>query len=621
MEFLTSGKLRSVFVVAVLAIQNVSMAEGIVGLISPEIRSAFGLSEFYAKCVMVGPLPIVCSARTPDSALIEAHHIVDSMLSIRKDILQKLADRHIRVVIMASDEQTTDVPEHSSLKPAEYWNRRARGLGATRDRPAISAGAENLLQESNDRYPNECILIHEFAHTVHEMALAELDDTFERQLQDLFTQCRERGLWKGTYASTDVKEYWAEAVQSYFDANDENNAQHNHVNTRQELAAYDPQIYALIEKSLGKPVWTYEGRISEALQEAEDNRNEIAQAWMKLEHNRRPGLKFLIENMSDADLVSLKSDYLLEHVNLAYEAWQNAPWREAIPEDVFLNGILPYVNVNESRDAWRASFREKFLPVVSDCRSASQAAAKLNQQIFGILDVRYSTDRKRADQGPFESIETHKASCTGLSILLIDACRSVGVPTRFVGTPLWSDGSGNHSWVEIWDEGDWHFTGACEPAGDKLDEGWFIGRASSAKVDDPIHSIYAVSFRRTPIHFPLVWDRFNHSVYAINVTSRYVANHAAIPEGKIQVRFRLQDQGTGKRVRKQFEIVDDMGQQLFEGLSRDDSFDTNDHVEIVVDKEQKLSVRVEGQEPVVVQAMTQQQLVTIDVADAEDTKR
>ena len=83
----------------------------------------------------------------------------------------------------------------------------------------------------------------------------------------------------------------------------------------------------------------------------------------------------------------------------------------------------------------------------------------------------------------------------------------------------------------------------------------------------------------------------------------------------------MQDQGTGKRVRKQFEIVDDMGQQLFEGLSRDDSFDTNDHVEIVVDKEQKLSVRVEGQEPVVVQAMTQQQLVTIDVADAEDTKR
>ncbi|MEE9394119.1 MAG: hypothetical protein V3W41_16595 [Planctomycetota bacterium] len=36
------------------------------------------------------------------------------------------------------------------------------------------------------------------------------------------------------------------------------------------------------------------------------------------------------------------------------------------------------------------------------------------------------------------------ASCIGLSIMLIDAC-AVGVPARFVGTPLWSDGSGNHS--------------------------------------------------------------------------------------------------------------------------------------------------------------------------------
>ena len=63
-----------------------------------------------------------------------------------------------------------------------------------------------------------------------------------------------------------------------------------------------------------------------------------------------------------------------------------------------------------------------------------------------------------------ESMETGLASCTGLSILLIDACRSVGVPARFVGTPLWADGSGNHSWVEIWDGG-WHFVGAAEPAG------------------------------------------------------------------------------------------------------------------------------------------------------------
>lgn len=49
------------------------------------------------------------------------------------------------------------------------------------------------------------------------------------------------------------------------------------------------------------------------------------------------------------------------------------------------------------------------------------------------------------------------ASCTGLSIMFLDALRSVGVPARLVGTPAWhgtfadgrpgrSNGGGNVTW-------------------------------------------------------------------------------------------------------------------------------------------------------------------------------
>jgi len=137
-----------------------------------------------------------------------------------------------------------------------------------------------------------------------------------------------------------------------------------------------------------------------------------------------------------------------------------------------------------------------------------------------MLNVRYSTKRPKADQSPYESIEARLASCTGLSIILIDACRAVGVPARFVGTPLWSDGSGNHSWVEIWD-GDWHFTGAAEPAGDELDRAWFAGKAAAARSDVPRNAIYAVSFEWTPLRFPIIWRRGIDYVRAVNVTERY----------------------------------------------------------------------------------------------------
>ena len=98
------------------------------------------------------------------------------------------------------------------------------------------------------------------------------------------------------------------------------------------------------------------------------------------------------------------------------------------------------------------------------------------------------------------------ASCTGLSILLIDACRAVGVPARFVGTPLWSDGSGNHSWVEVWDDG-WHFTGAAEPTGDALNKAWFTGRAAQAQRDSERYGVDQVVFPHRDQRWPGVLHR------------------------------------------------------------------------------------------------------------------
>ena len=88
--------------------------------------------------------------------------------------------------------------------------------------------------------------------------------------------------------------------------------------------------------------------------------------------------------------------------------------------------------------------------------------------------------------------------------MLIDACRSVGIPARFVGTPMWYNNSGNHSWVEIWDNG-WHFTGAFEPTGDRLNEGWFASLAARAVEGHPEYGIYAATWKKTGIFFPMDW--------------------------------------------------------------------------------------------------------------------
>src|SRR5262249_13550872 len=153
-----------------------------------------------------------------------------------------IATNKVRLAVMAWNEFTTDIPEHSDLKTQVYWDRRARGLGATRARPAVSCAEENILCYPGDPYAAENILIHEFAHTIHEIGLGRLDPTFDRRLKAAFKDATERGLWKNTYAGSNPSEYWAEGVQDWFDNNRENDSQHNQINTRAELKEYDPPL-------------------------------------------------------------------------------------------------------------------------------------------------------------------------------------------------------------------------------------------------------------------------------------------------------------------------------------------------------------------------------------------
>ena len=172
--------------------------------------------------------------------------------------------------------------------------------------------------------------------------------------------------------------------------------------------------------------------------------------------------RFLVENMPAKDRAGLSAEFLGENLDLALQARAEFPWAAKVPEDIFLNDVLPYAVFDEPRDAWRADFLLRSRAIVKDAQSASDAAQALNRQLFNQVKVHYNTGRKRPNQSPKESMESGKATCTGLSILLVDACRSVGIPARAVGTPLWANERGHHTWVEIWD-GDWHFTGADEP--------------------------------------------------------------------------------------------------------------------------------------------------------------
>jgi hypothetical protein len=319
---------------------------------------------------------------------------------------------------------------------------------------------------------------------------------------------------------------------------------------------------------------------------AGDNRLEIELALREVPETQKAGMAWLLTHMPEEDLKTLTGEFLLTNCDLAYEAWETAPWSKQITQEVFFDSILPYANVNERRDQWRGDFRGRFQDVVANATSPTEATILLNENIFNMVGVKYSTKRPKADQSPFESIEAGMASCSGLSILLIDACRSVGVPARLAGTPLWYNESGNHSWVEFWDNG-WHYTGGAEPTGDVVDVAWFDGSAAKATKGHHQHAIFAVTWNESKHHFPLVWLPEVKTYGAVDVTERYAEKQET---ELIPLRVRATN-NAGERQVVRVVVLNAKGEILLEGSTKDDSADANDHLTFMLPKGDHFSVQ------------------------------
>lgn len=213
------------------------------------------LPSFYKKCLIVNGIPIVSSEKVSDKALRVAQEYVERMLAKRPEIVKPMLERKLRVAIMGPTEQTLDIPEHSDLQkafPQEDWNKRARGLGATVERPCVSGAEENLLGLAGDRYKGESILIHEFGHTVLNFGMESVDKKFRGRLREAYDAAKESGVWKNTYAISNLDEYWAEGVQSWFDCNQRGpvggNRVHNEIWNRSELKAKDAKLHQLLSE-------------------------------------------------------------------------------------------------------------------------------------------------------------------------------------------------------------------------------------------------------------------------------------------------------------------------------------------------------------------------------------
>jgi len=151
------------------------------------VRSHYRLSSFYQKYISAFGIPVLGSNRVSDKALKRACYVLRFLMSDREDIRTQMRNRNGRVAIMATNEVTTNIPEHAHL--GAFWNTRARGLGGTPQIPVSTGAEENVLCLRSDRY-REDIFLHEFSHGIHLIAANYAIPNFDYRLNSLYRQVK-----------------------------------------------------------------------------------------------------------------------------------------------------------------------------------------------------------------------------------------------------------------------------------------------------------------------------------------------------------------------------------------------------------------------------------------------
>ena len=219
------------------------------------VREAFELDPFFQQWIDVVGFPVVASEMVNPYALKEAAWQIWQMIGHRLDVLQALVQNRVHFTVIGYTELLSQVPDSDQGPDFLTYRARASGGSGLPGHPQVSTGEENLLHYPGGSGPYS-VLIHEFAHTIHLFGLNTIDPAFDSRLKIAYDAAMEKGLWQGTYASSDMREYWAEGTHAWFYPKGWHSF-NNYGNTRQALKAYDPDLAALLDEIYGDSEWRY----------------------------------------------------------------------------------------------------------------------------------------------------------------------------------------------------------------------------------------------------------------------------------------------------------------------------------------------------------------------------
>lgn len=243
------------------------------------------------------------------------------------------------------------------------------------------------------------------------------------------------------------------------------------------------------------------------------------------------------------------------------------PWSDAVPAEIAAASIIPDTVLDEIPCDWRPALTPLVAPLVKDCTTAREAVLAISTGIGKATGAYYSRERSKHNMNVLETLREKKISCTGQSILLVCALRSVGIPARAVGVHTWNHIEGNHTWAEAWFDGAWHM---IEMGERDFNTPWVMEYIGMLNPRHPFQRILAASPSGKSTWWPkkLANDGKLTNFAAEDVTERYMQlarrwyATAGIPENTQRILIDLQPR---PEIAPAVEIINENGEVISSG--------------------------------------------------------
>lgn len=154
------------------------------------------------------------------------------------------------------------------------------------------------------------------------------------------------------------------------------------------------------------------------------------------------------------DLESISAEFLIENINLAFEARRRYPWCAALDFNEFCCSVLPYRIKFEPLESWRSYYLEQYGALAD---SLAGAGCSLSEVVFFLnekLGKQYIqvADRIIGDLSFREIEHIGGGTCDDLALNAVQLMRALGIPLQLDLLPYHGRVNGGHAYNSFRDE-------------------------------------------------------------------------------------------------------------------------------------------------------------------------